>query len=425
MKKITMLLICVLFINNYANGQIKDPAETVKDRTTDKVNQKSDELIDSGLNKIEEGINSIFKKKDKKEKKKKDKKSNSSSNSGNSNSQDETDFTKYEDFDFIPGQKVLFFDDFSSGNTSNWKSQEPLSVEYQFSQNWMRIHNGPNFYIHNLGVLPNDFTVEFDVYIPSSTDNTGTFSLRFLDKNQISNLIDPYLDNVTEISFSPNSQTQKNGVANVNLKKDSGHLLEDEKTEVYFTDWHQHGNRKARISISKKGNLLSVHLNEKILFKDLPAFLNGRQHVLGFHQQTYFQENVNILITNLRIATDAPNAQAGMKNGKFVTNTIYFDVNSSKIKAESWSTLNNAAQAIKSTSGNILIVGHTDSDGADDTNLTLSKNRAISVKNALVNEFGIDASRIITDGKGEAEPIESNATSNGKAQNRRVEFIKL
>jgi len=68
------------------------------------------------------------------------------------------------------------------------------------------------------------------------------------------------------------------------------------------------------------------------------------------------------------------------------------------------------------------VVGHTDSDGSQASNATLSRNRAKSVYNALVAK-GIDASRLSYDGRGESEPIASNATSSGKAQNRRTELI--
>jgi outer membrane protein OmpA-like peptidoglycan-associated protein len=73
----------------------------------------------------------------------------------------------------------------------------------------------------------------------------------------------------------------------------------------------------------------------------------------------------------------------------------------------------------------VIIVGHTDSDGDDAKNLDLSKRRAISVKNAFSTEYGIEALRIETDGKGETVPIAPNSTSEGKAKNRRVELIKL
>ena len=115
-----------------------------------------------------------------------------------------------------------------------------------------------------------------------------------------------------------------------------------------------------------------------------------------------------------------------LKEGKFSTTGILFDVGSDNIKPESFGTLKKIAEALQQEAGmNIKIVGHTDADGSDGSNLELSKNRATSVMNALTNEFGISESRLQTDGKGEADPVGDNATTAGKAQNRRVEFIKI
>ena len=73
---------------------------------------------------------------------------------------------------------------------------------------------------------------------------------------------------------------------------------------------------------------------------------------------------------------------------------------------------------------NLKIVGHTDSDGSNDANLKLSKSRADAVKDALVNVYGVGEGRLSTEGKGAMEPVAENSTAAGKAQNRRVEFIK-
>jgi outer membrane protein OmpA-like peptidoglycan-associated protein len=73
----------------------------------------------------------------------------------------------------------------------------------------------------------------------------------------------------------------------------------------------------------------------------------------------------------------------------------------------------------------VKISGHTDSDGADDQNLDLSKRRAESVKNELVKVYSIDASRLEAEGKGETSPVAPNTTAMNKAKNRRVEFTKL
>lgn len=66
------------------------------------------------------------------------------------------------------------------------------------------------------------------------------------------------------------------------------------------------------------------------------------------------------------------------------------------------------------------IVGHTDSDGSDAYNMILSKKRAIAVRNKLI-EFGVSAIRLQTEGRGERDPIASNATEEGKYLNRRIE----
>jgi OOP family OmpA-OmpF porin len=72
----------------------------------------------------------------------------------------------------------------------------------------------------------------------------------------------------------------------------------------------------------------------------------------------------------------------------------------------------------------VLISGHTDSRGAYEHNLDLSRRRAESVKQWLVDN-GIDAGRLETRGAGPDEPIESNATSSGRFANRRIEFEVL
>ena len=70
----------------------------------------------------------------------------------------------------------------------------------------------------------------------------------------------------------------------------------------------------------------------------------------------------------------------------------------------------------------IDIVGHADSDGAEDFNLNLSRQRASSVAQYLVSR-NVLADRLYVDGRGESAPIASNATAEGKAQNRRVEIL--
>ncbi len=115
-----------------------------------------------------------------------------------------------------------------------------------------------------------------------------------------------------------------------------------------------------------------------------------------------------------------------LEQNKWVTHGILFDVNSANIKPESYGTLKEMADVLKEYADlKVKIVGHTDADGKDADNLDLSKRRAASVKAALAKEFGINETRMETDGKGESEAIDKNDNPAGKANNRRVEFIKL
>lgn len=114
-----------------------------------------------------------------------------------------------------------------------------------------------------------------------------------------------------------------------------------------------------------------------------------------------------------------------MADGKFVTRGILFDVNKATIKPESMGVLNTVAKMMKEhTDLNFRIEGHTDSDGPDDYNLQLSEKRAAAVKEALIG-IGVDASRMETKGIGEGVPVSDNRSPEGKANNRRVEFIKI
>lgn len=131
-----------------------------------------------------------------------------------------------------------------------------------------------------------------------------------------------------------------------------------------------------------------------------------------------------LYFTNFKIAEIESQTVKIDNESKFVTSAIYFNINSAVIKPESWPALNQAANAIKLTQGIVKIIGHTDSDGSDSDNLILPKKRAEAVKSFIVKNFGIDESKLVTDGEGESRPIDNNNTFEGKANNRRVEFIQ-
>jgi OOP family OmpA-OmpF porin len=103
--------------------------------------------------------------------------------------------------------------------------------------------------------------------------------------------------------------------------------------------------------------------------------------------------------------------------------TVYFDTNKATIKPMSFALLNDVAQAMQDNPKiKVEIQGHTDSQGDDKFNLKLSQRRAESVRTYLIKK-GVSSDRMTSKGYGENVPIADNRTSDGRAQNRRVEFV--
>lgn len=434
MKTTIIALLTFLVCINSAEAQILERViNRTKEKTKNKTEQKTDETIDKGLNKIEEGIGSIFKKK---ETKSTTPPSGPSSNKPSA-SNSETDYSQYKGSTFIPGKNVLFFEDFATARlgtgTTNWHSYEyDPSTDFErpnvrtipaASGNWLKMPRKGFVFPNSFKNLPEQFTLEFDLYADPSkmSEMEGGFRTNFVvldDRKEYSMYwaAEPSI----ELDVHPHGSTK---VVYISAQSEYNSNLPGKKLlfeNTFKSNWNP--GAVNRVSIYRNSNQVALYLNGKEML-NLPNGLSKKaQYNLIFSTNMWGD---GMYMGNIRIAGNVPNATQDIKTaGKFVTNSIYFDVNSSRIKPESWATLNNTAQAIKATSGNILILGHTDSDGADDANLKLSQSRAASVKNTLVKEFGIDASRLVTDGKGESQPVTSNNTASGKAQNRRVEFIK-
>ena len=102
---------------------------------------------------------------------------------------------------------------------------------------------------------------------------------------------------------------------------------------------------------------------------------------------------------------------------------VTFATNQADVQPRFYATLDDVARVLNEYDRSVIdIIGHADSDGADAYNLDLSRRRASSVAQYLVGQ-GLLAGRVFVDGKGESQPIASNATAEGKAMNRRVEIL--
>ena len=144
-------------------------------------------------------------------------------------------------------------------------------------------------------------------------------------------------------------------------------------------------------------------MNEEKIWDVPRAFSNDvNYNTLLIMRHTSHNPEDRFLFSNLRLAVGAADTRNRLvTEGRFVTRGILFDVNSDKIKGESYGVLKEISTVLKENAElKIKIIGHTDSDGDDKSNLDLSKRRAESVKAMLSKEFGIDATRIQADGKG-------------------------
>jgi outer membrane protein OmpA-like peptidoglycan-associated protein len=132
-----------------------------------------------------------------------------------------------------------------------------------------------------------------------------------------------------------------------------------------------------------------------------------------------------------KIEQEIPGAQVErVDDGIVVTfdenSGVYFDTAKYNINSASQATLDKLANVLKEyPDTNVLVVGHTDSVGADDMNMTLSKNRAQAVTNYFVQNKGLSAGRFTTNWYGETAPVADNSTAEGRAKNRRVNLAIL
>lgn len=429
MKTTIFTLLTFLVCASVAHAQVINPKETTKRKVEERTNRKADETIDKGLDKIEKGISSLFKKKDKNAKDAKSDTSGKSSDTGkavSTNSGSNTTAKSSSKFDFEPGNKLLYFDNFDRLNIGDFPAEfntnasgEVVNVSGKAGK-WLSMTKNGVFIPESIKTLPENFTLEFEVgLIGNPGNNYSGLALNFTtDKEQL------FKDVLFGWSSSILYLHPGADLASIQILPSNG---ENEiNNDIPMRQWSENGKRFAKVSIWRQKGRLRVYLNEDKLVDAPRFFAEDKPYHLAFSRRL-FEDNCEILMTNIRYAVAGEDTRNKLiTEGKFVTNGILFDVNSDNIKSESGLVLKEIANVLQENpSVNIKIIGHTDSDGDANANLLLSQKRALAVKNTLVNFFGINANRMQTDGKGESQPVQSNTTVEGKAQNRRVEFVKL
>ncbi len=331
---------------------------------------------------------------------------------------------------FKRGNRIIFNDNFEKDAVGDfpakWNTTKGGEVKKLkgFDNKFLKISAGSVTNVELIKPLPENFTVEFDLILPAEHPYRRP-GIGFGPKPE-------HMDNLLS---SPNSMTfdimsAEMGNGYYELSYAAKELGYDKQKVAYQAPL----NTPIKMAFEVNGKRIRLFVDGKKMV-DLPT-----QFKPEYRKSLYFTSITSgwtetaeayFYISNLVIAETAGDERSKvlkdlMENGSFSTNAILFNSGSATIKSGSNIILADIAEALKSTPDlKINVVGHTDADGSEDANLKLLKERANSVRNYLVQNHGIDGSRLTTDGKGEYNPVADNTSSSGKEQNRRVEFIKL
>jgi OmpA-OmpF porin, OOP family len=310
-----------------------------------------------------------------------------------------------EDWDFVPGEKLLLFDDFTDmpkgAAPPHWAVRKSAA---KLATNGRLVLTRTGQLWPNIKTWPNNFTIEEDIALekPSEPGERDFFWI-----------------------FG-NAEDEWSWRAWARCHDDPGvcHFYVETPDSVI-------GEGEAKYVVGKP-NLFALWVQDG----RIRVYFN-RERLIDLNQvkvekwTTAWVETTNtdgpISFGSFRIAESAPDfSKSIFASGRFVTYGIQFDVNSDRLRPESAPVLKTIADALAAQAAlKLRIEGHTDASGDAAKNLDLSKRRAESVKAALVKQFNIAPDRLTADGLGQTKPLADNATPNGRAQNRRVEFVKI
>ncbi len=337
------------------------------------------------------------------------------------------DIEVYSKFDFVPGDKQLFFDDFGNDFIgdfpSKWNTNAGGEVVTlgESPQKWLELKSGFHlYYVPDVPPLPQDHTIEFDVAavgLDGQTSSTAQLRVTLSDDPKFGQGHNFVFVEIPFCQYAPIGITVEN---RINDKREIRSTVQADIRDEVLNNPH--------ISIAVNNNRFRLWVNE-VKYIDVPRLVPSGAilKTLKFSANGFKDGKEKVLITNLKVAEGGVDLRRKLiSEGKISTNAILFDSGSANLQPQSMGVIRQISQVLQQESGmNLKIVGHTDADGSDENNLALSQKRAEAVKNALVSVYGIDANRLRAEGKGETEPVADNTTTDGKAQNRRVEFIKI
>ena len=330
-------------------------------------------------------------------------------------------------FDYVPGDKLHFFDDFSQDFIgdfpSKWNTNGTGEVVTfgQVEGKWFQLKAGYGImYLPLIEALPEEYTIEFDLLvngIDKKTSSTAMINIT-IDSNN------GFKDGLDYVNVGlPLGQYGAFDIRVYNRDQGANQINSALKTDIRAAILN-----KPHVSIAVNKKRFRLWINQK-KYVDIPQFMYKPDVLkyLKFNLKGLQDGKDQVFISNLKIAEGGVDLRRKlMSEGRISTNGILFDSGSDIILPQSYGIIRQISQVLMQDSNiSLNIIGHTDSDGPDEANQKLSEARAKAVKRALVSIYNIPESRLQTEGKGESSPVAENSSAEGKAQNRRVEFVKI
>lgn len=313
-------------------------------------------------------------------------------------------FTKY---DFIPGDKVIFYDDMSGEEVGEFPSKWSLDdgvfeIAAKGDRKWIMCTDKGTIRPKMKTTLPSRYTIELDIYSNGADESGHYYYLYILDPNE---------QEIAQFNVKHGTST------NVSLY-DKDVASKELPAKL--------GKGVHTMRIMGTGTTMKCYLdNERVA--NVPEIEGFKPSSVKILCDPWQEPQNPMLMGTIRIAEGGKSMRQQLdETGKIVTHGILFDSGSDVIKGESYKTLAEIGQLMTDDAAlRLSIEGHTDSDGEEAYNQDLSQRRAESVRAYLVSKYQVDGARLESKGFGESKPIDANTTGEGKANNRRVELVKL
>ncbi|NUP56401.1 MAG: OmpA family protein [Gemmatimonadaceae bacterium] len=305
-------------------------------------------------------------------------------------------------YDFVPGEKVLFYEDYTKDEVGNFPQRlELVSGNMEIAEwrgsRYLRSTGAGEIAIPLPDVLPPRFTLEMDVYHGARRNTWGEVTVRFTER--------------------PSAQ---NPVVQVNWTK--GGILAMGHESMTDVGQEKFADQFVPIRVMADGKYVKVYMGDKRV-ANVPNADLGRANKIWVRVPA--SDESPAYVGAIRVAAGGKKIyDAIASTGRVATHGILFDVSSDVIRPESTPTLKEIVTMLQEHGDlSLTIEGHTDGVGSASANLALSEQRAVAVRDYLVSK-GIDAARLDAKGLGSTKPIASNSTAEGRQQNRRVELVK-